>query len=463
MSALTLLRNLFPLGLLVFVVPPSAAQTSGPAFRLNPADLAVQMQPRAKPEAQRQHRQKQADLIYPQAFDLTRHPVTEAEEGHWRKTLWATALLEPQDTYVVTALDQILALTERSDLSPSQARTVQTALQVATQLFLANPSPNTPLGQRFLRVVDTSPTAEWSVMALSALVQGGLDPDLAQAKQQALQARFQGQENVALAVALQDITAQLQPPAEPPLADLLNWQIAPGQTHLYLFCRRDRSVLCRAILKDAQGQWVRDNSQPGRPLWSVPLLTRSLHGLRWNFIRGATPQGIYRMEGLMPRSEPAYFGAYGQFPLVKVFLPLESGVQAFRPGQGGTFPKTLTEYQTLLPSSWRDYFPIQQSYWAGRLGRSLIRIHGSGELPDFFANNRRFPDSYGWNPAIGCVSALELYNPDGTLQRADMPQILQALAQSNQGRIEGYLIVSEIGGNQQKPVSLAELEAALAP
>lgn len=214
MSVLTLLRHLLPWDLLLWAIPSSLAGASRPTFQLNPADLAVQIQPKAKPDTQRQHRQKQADLIYPQAFDLSRHPVTEAEKTHWRQTLWATALLEPQAPYVVEALDQILALTGRSDLSLVQTRTVQAALQVATQLFLAKPSPASPLGQRFLQMVDTSPTAEWSAMALSALVQGGLDPDLAQSKQQALQSRFPDLDNLALTIALQDIAAQRQQPPE---------------------------------------------------------------------------------------------------------------------------------------------------------------------------------------------------------------------------------------------------------
>ena len=88
-------------------------------------------------------------------------------------------------------------------------------------------------------------------------------------------------------------------------------------------------------------------------------------------------------------------------------------------------------------------------------------MHGSGEFPSFFANNSRFPQSAGWNPAIGCLSVKELYNDDGSLKEADMPKILQALSVAGGGQIEGYMVVSQVGCNSQKPISVEEIEAAI--
>lgn len=413
-------------------------------WSLRPGDLNIVHQPQAMPTAQRQHRQKQRDLIRPENYNLTAYPVTDANETLWRKTLWATALLEPKQLYVVDAIAGILQLTERNDLSPSQIRTVQMAMQVGTQLFLSDPQFFSRIGDRFSQTVERTPYPEWAGMALSALVQGGLDKEQAQAKLQQIRTRFKNTDDLSLNVALNDIRNQLSPSPAPPLNDLLNWQIAPQQPHLYVLCPPDPNKLCQAFIKDRNGQFLRENNQPNAPRWSVHLLTRSLHGLRWNFVRGNTPQGIYRIEGTMPRSESAYFGAYGQFPLVKVFLPYEAGVQSFLPTQARQISLNLAAYQNLLPPSWRGYAPIEQAYWAGKLGRSLIRIHGSGEFPTFFANNERFPQSYGWNPAIGCLSAKEIYNEDGSLQEGDMPKILQALSDAGGGKIEGYMIVAQV-------------------
>jgi hypothetical protein len=449
------------MGLIFTVKVIEAAEFNNSSLR--PGDLDVLPQPSATPAAQRQHRQKQLDLAQPEQYDLNLYPITDANETHWRKTLWATALLEPQQPYVANALATILQLTDRRDLSDSQVRTVQMAMQVGTQLFLSNPQFYADIGNRFEKTVELSSQPEWVGMALSALVQGGLSREKAQAQLQKTKFRFGTTNNLSLNVALADIANQINPLPTPPLADLLNWQILPQQTHFYVLCRPDPSVLCRTVIKDRNGQFVRENSRPHAPIWSVPLLTRSLHGLRWNFVRGNTPQGIYRMEGIMPRSETPYFGAYGQFPLIKVFLPIEPGVKSFFPPQSEPFFNNLQNYQTLLPPSWRGYAPIEQAYWAGNLGRSLIRVHGSGELPTFFANNSRYPQSYGWNPAIGCLSAKELYKDDGSLKEADMPKILQTLSDAGGGKIEGYMIVSQVEGNSKQPISLAEIEKAIQP
>jgi len=449
-------RALLVLGMVVHMVTfaPVQAQPDRP---LDSRDLVPQSQPQIEPQAQARHRQKQLNFIQPQRYDLNRYPVHERNETHWRQTLWATALLEPPHPQVRKAIAAILTLSHQADLEASQQRIVTQTLQVANQLFLENPAGRTEIGESLQGVAAKSPVADWVAIALTALVQGGLPQTQFQTYQASIQNRFDLSRQPSLEIALRDIQEHYQPTPSPPLEDLLSWQIAQGQSQLYVLCRRERGTLCPAILKDQQGQWMRDLSQPHQPLWSVELLSRSLHGLRWHSIRGATPQGIYRLEGAMPRPQPAFFPAYGQFPLVKVFLPFEAGVRHFFPQQ----PPTLTYYQTLLPPSWRNYFPIQQSYWAGALGRSLIRIHGSGEFPSFFVNNERFPQSWGWNPAIGCLSAQEQYNSRGELQKADMPAILNALSQAQDGFLSGYVIVAEVPGAGQDSISLEEIKALL--
>jgi hypothetical protein len=242
----------------------------------------------------------------------------------------------------------------------------------------------------------------------------------------------------------------------PPLKDLLDWTIAPGQPQMYVLCRPDRGVLCQTILKDGNGEFVRENGQ----LWSVPLALRSIHQLSWVFSRGQTPQGIYRIQGTVPQPDMEFFRAFGQFSLVNLFVPFEAGAREFIPGQRGKFAGTLTTYQSLLPPSWRSYFPMQQTYWAGKAGRGLFRIHGSGEATTFFSNNSRYPLSADWNPTIGCLSARELYDDSGRLLEADMPKILAALRSIGGNNFTGYLMVVEVPG-ADTPVQ-AELQAALA-
>lgn len=444
------------LGVLLVGIPALATHP----WALVPEDLEVYDLPQAVPAARVEQLQEQTDRVAPWRYDLQSYPVTEEHETHWRQTLWATAILEPQRQDVAEAIASILPLAWEPDITESQARTVHMAMQIGTQLYLSNPSLYQPLEERFWAIVRLSPQPQWAAMSLSVLTQNGLAADLVAGEIEILRDRFINVSSLILDMAFRDLQEQLTPASQPPIADLLNWQVAPKQAQIYVLCRPDRDVLCLGLLKDQKGQWVREKDGS---LWQVPLLARSLHGLRWNYIRGATPQGIYRVEGTMPRSTTTYFRAFGQFPLVKMFMPYEEGVEDFVPGvetflpaEEETLQGAVEDYQKLLPPSWRDYFPIEQAYWAGRRGRGLIRIHGSGEPPNFFSNNQRAPESYPWNPAIGCISAIELYDTKGRLVEADMPKILQAFSEAAGGKVEGYVVMVDVPG-ADTPVTLAEL------
>lgn len=408
-----------------------------------PAIAAVGI-PDATAAARIAQKEKQTRQILPENYDLERYPVTDANVKHWRNMLWTTGIVSPKTAFVAEAVDRILALANRSGLSSGQERVVQMAMQIGTQLYLTGDPVFNNLRSRFANIITQSRDSEWVAMSLSALQQGGataadLNPWL-----DYVQKRFpRWADDPILYTTLRDVELSFQPLATPPLQDLLSWEIAPNQPHLFVFCQPNRRVLCQTILRDAQGKFLRTTDGS---LWSVPLLLESIHRLDWNFSRGRTPQGIYRIEGEVPQPDLEFFRAYGQFGLVNLFAPRESGVKSFLPGKPGTIPN-LPTYKALLPPSWQNYFPIQQSYWAGKLGRGLFRIHGSGEAPDFFNGKAMPPDSYDWNPTLGCLSALEIYDGSGRLVQSDMPKILNALQQVGGRNFSGYLVVVDVPNN----------------
>jgi len=390
--------------------------------------------------------QEEVRQVIPENYDLRQHPLSDWE--FWHNMLWTTATVEPQEAFVADGITQMLAFAIQGNPSGTQKRVLDMVMTIGNQLYLSNPSLYASIGQRFAQTIAQSSDPYWVAIALSALSKGGSTPELRQQWVEQVQQRFPNWANdVYLYSTLREVDAIDHPVALPPLNDLLNSAIAPNQPQMYVLCRPDRGVLCQAVLKDGQGNFVRENGQ----LWSVPLLLRSLHNLSSVFTRGQTPQGIYRIVGTTPQPDTEYFRAFGLFSLVNLYIPFESS---------NKLPTTLTAYQNLLPASWRNYFPIQQTYWAGKGDRAAFRIHGTGESPTFFSSNRRYPSSQEWNPSIGCLSALELYDAAGQLQQADMPKILGALRAVGGQHFTGYLVVVDVPGGDA-PVSMAEIESAM--
>ena len=169
------------------------------------------------------------------------------------------------------------------------------------------------------------------------------------------------------------------------------------------------------------------------------------------------------MEGISLQPDDEMFHAYGQFSLVNLFVPFEDGVNTFLPNKKGKFTGNLPAYQALLPPTWRNYEPIQQTFWAGNVGRSLFRIHGSGAAIDFFRNKSTVVSSknFDWNATLGCLSALEIYDDRGSLLKADMPKILDALNTVGKGKIDGYLTVVDIPSPSNEPITIDEIAKIL--
>ncbi len=405
-------------------------------------------------------RQEQLRQIRPDNYDLSRFPVTSATEQHWRHLLWTTAVVQPTDAFVRDGVGQLLEMMVRRDLSAAQVRTVDMAMRVGTQLYLMNPEFYGSFGQRFGAAIAQSSDPQWVAVSLANLAKVGTAPPVLQSLVEQIKTRFPNwPANVHLQTTLRDVAEGLTPSPLPPLGDLLRWEIAPKQLHLYAVCQPDRDVLCRTVLKNRDGEFVR---HADGKLWSVPLLLRSIHGLAWNFSRGQTPQGIYRIEGSVPQPDDEFFRAFGQFPLVNLFVPFEPGAQQFLPGKAGSFTGSIDAYKNLLPPSWRNVWAMQQTYWAGKAGRSLFRIHGTGDAPDFFGSKGKDPNSYNWNPTIGCLSALELYTEKGELLDADMPKLLTALETVAGPKYTGYLVVVDVPGQPGEPIALEQLDRAIA-
>ena len=138
------------------------------------------------------------------------------------------------------------------------------AMQVGTQLYLSYPAVYADLKQQFLQTIQRSNDPQWVAMALSGLAKGEISTQQLQQLIDRIHVRFpHWSEDVVLRTTLQDVANSLSPPPVPPLGDLLNWMIAPGQLHLYVICTDNSQVLCQAVLKGRDGKFVQDAASDG--------------------------------------------------------------------------------------------------------------------------------------------------------------------------------------------------------
>jgi len=136
-----------------------------------------------------------------------------------------------------------------------------------------------------------------------------------------------------------------------------------------------------------------------------------------------------------------------------MIMPYEDSLKKFFHNDWDSSIVPMTAYQQLLPASWRNYQPITESFFAGKIGRSEIIAHGTTIDPEYFKDKPYYPIS----PTLGCLCAKEIWNvTSGRLLVSEQFNLYSAFT-STPGN-KGYLIVINID-DQQKAVTREEVEA----
>jgi hypothetical protein len=214
------------------------------------------------------------------------------------------------------------------------------------------------------------------------------------------------------------------------VSELQNLLVFPNQKcSLFAIVPRDRARPGRLVIRLASGAFLQNARGD---VWSIPILAHTCRGLSFNHSYGHTPCGIYTIDGVMPEANfPLEFGEYRR--LIVNFLS----------------PSGVDDYQDLLPRGHWSLHWWKQSLLAGLLGRSLLRIHGTGYL-----NFNIFSSYFPFVPTSGCLATMETRAILGhkiTHQREllDALMMAQGLDKSfeNEMKIHGLLYVVEFDGS----------------
>ena len=220
---------------------------------------------------------------------------------------------------------------------------------------------------------------------------------------------------------------------------------------IYSIQRKNRDFPGMALIQNADGSFVKDAK--GK-LKTFVQLARSASNLPYFITNGNTPQGIFRIDG----TEVSKNQFIGPTPNIQLRMPNEIPGDSFfiKLNQPITSDSIyLQEYNNLLPVKWQTP-SMQQSYWAGKVGRTEIIAHGTTIDPAYFKGKPFYPCT----PTLGCLCAKETWDPrTGKLLQSDQLDMVNAFL-STPG-VDGYLLVINID-DQQKAVSKTELEKLVA-
>lgn len=214
------------------------------------------------------------------------------------------------------------------------------------------------------------------------------------------------------------------------IQELLNFKA--NKLSVFAFLHTDRSRPGKMLVRTPDGRFVTDHEGH---LWSIPVLGLSGRGLPFNHSNGHTPRGVFTIDSVMPEANLPY--EFGEFRrLIVNFIQSSPG-----------------EYQIKkwLPGTHHEMHWWKQCLVARELGRSLLRIHGTGRK-----NYNPLEPFFPMVPTSGCLATSEvnffgLYKTTHQRNLLDTLMAAQGLEVSaaNESKIHGLLYVIEFDGRFQ--------------
>jgi hypothetical protein len=234
----------------------------------------------------------------------------------------------------------------------------------------------------------------------------------------------------------------------PPLVDLLAAPIRQGHPVIYSFQRSDRQRYGLAVVRGADGRFLR-NADGG--LFNIAHLANAITNLPGTITNGNTPRGIFTIVG----SGTAKSEWIGPTPYLESKIPIEAKVAEFEHQANVAGEWDEIRYESFLPASWRNYFPMKEAFLAGLAGRDEMLLHGTTINSEFYRGAKFYPGT----PSAGCLVAGETWaKVDGIMQKSDQLDLVKAFTRDGLDR--GYLVVVELD-DRDVPVTLADVQADL--
>lgn len=216
-----------------------------------------------------------------------------------------------------------------------------------------------------------------------------------------------------------------------------------GNVLMISFQRMNRDYPGLVMIRDTAGNFIRDSSG----FTGIPQLARSISNLPGYLTNGNTPEGILRMDGF----DVSKGSMIGPSTNVQLTLPFEYNASHFYKDSLLSDSTDIIHYKKLLPSGFKNYYPLHQAYYAGRAGRSEIIAHGTAVDPEWYKGMPYYP----FTPTLGCLCTIETWSREnGVRVQSDQQKLTDAIIKA--GGPNGYAIIINID-NKQAPVTMKDI------
>jgi len=361
-------------------------------------------------------------------------PLTDSTEDMWEDAFYALELIRQKNIWVNQkvkfAVDDMLHRSihfQRSLLELLFSNYQEVYSPQVKTLFenTIDPKIFAIAGEYLLNAINTS--AEKNALLILAKKRSGIFPESPHSSQLIHNIIHYGKKSIT-----------------PSFQSFLKKDYLKGNTLMISFQRMNRNYPGLVMVRDSSGNFIKNSNS----YFAVPQLARSISNLPGYITNGNTPEGIFRMDGF----DISRISMIGPTNNVQLTMPFE--FNAFHFYRDSTLSDTIgniTLYKNLLPKNFRNHYPMHQSFYAGKAGRSEIIAHGTTIDPSFYTGMPYYP----LTPTIGCLCTKEIWSMENG-KRLESNQQLLVDAITEAGGPYGYAIVINID-DKQSAVTLEDI------
>jgi hypothetical protein len=197
---------------------------------------------------------------------------------------------------------------------------------------------------------------------------------------------------------------------------------------VYSIQHKDRNKVGKVFIQSENGLLAKENNK----VVLIDQLARSATNLPMYITNGNTPVGVFKIDALAP-SENVFIGPTPSFV---TFLPFECEASLFYNSSTSNF--TLEKYLDFFPKELRNNRLLQQTFWAGKAGRTEIHFHGTTIDQNLYSEKEFYPQT----PSMGCLCTNETWDKDGNLLESSQQKLVNTWLKTPSEK--GYAYVLEL-------------------